>query len=112
MPVDAAVICPILKPEIVTVNWPVVTVAPDVVQITFDVVGILHVPVKPAILLLEAAIAGCADVAKNPKQYVKVILPPGGIALVGAKLRVTGTFNFVAIRSDSEIVKFTNVTWL
>jgi hypothetical protein len=109
---ELPLIWPILKPVIVTVNWPVVIVAPAVVHITLEVVGILHVPVKPAILLLDAAIVGCADVANKSAQYVNVMVPPGGNAFVAAKLSVTGTPTFVAIRSDSAMVKLVNVTWL
>lgn len=104
-PVDAAAACPILKPVIVTVKAAAVTVAPAVVHTTFEAEGILHAPVRAATVLLDAAMVGCADVAKKSGQYVNVMVPPGGNGVVGVKVSVTGTFAFVAIRSDSAIVK-------
>ena len=95
------------KPEIVTTKAAAGMTAPAVVMTTEVAVVVLHVPVRPATLLLPAATVGVMDGAKKPEGYVNVIVPPEGMGFNGVKPSVTGTDALPDFRSLSEIRKVT-----
>ena len=64
-PTEPAVTLPMTKPDSVTTNDEAGTAAPVEVITTDVLVVALHVPVKPATLLLPACTVG-VDAAKNP----------------------------------------------
>ena len=64
-PTEPAVTLPMTKPDSVTTNDEAGTAAPVEVITTDVLVAALHVPVKPATLLLPACTVG-VDAAKNP----------------------------------------------
>ena len=96
------------KPEIVTTKAAAGTTAPAVVMTTDVAVVALHVPVSPAKLLPPAATVGVTDGAKKPEGYVSVMVPPAGTGFAPLNPSFTGTDVLPALRSTSEMMKYTS----
>jgi hypothetical protein len=83
---------------------------PAVVMTTDKGLMALHIPERPATLLLPAAIVGVENEAKKDDGYVRVIWSPTWSKLEGVKLNVRAAFVFSAKRSAAEIPNTTDVT--
>jgi hypothetical protein len=80
---------PMVKPEIVKENAEVLMTAPEVV-ITNDVAVVaLQFAWRSGILLPPSATVGVTDDAKKLAGYMRVMVPPEGMGVVGVKDRVT-----------------------
>ena len=96
---------PMVKPVIVMTSADEGMTAPAVVMTTEVALVVLHVPVRPATLLLPAATVGVMDGAKKPEGYDSVMVPPGGTGTDGVKLSVAAAVVFQALRSKDETLK-------
>jgi formaldehyde-activating enzyme involved in methanogenesis len=108
-----APLLPIVNPLIVMVNADDGLIeAPDVVMTTAVIEVALHTAARPATLLAPAATVGVMECEKKLEGYVRVMVPPEGMAEVGVKARQISTGDLPTIRSEEAIVRDTDETWV
>ena len=106
-----APLLPIVNPLIVMVNADDGLIeAPDIVTTTAVSEVALHSAAKPTTLLAPAATVGVTEGAKKLEGYVRVMVPPEGMADVGVKAKVMSTGDLPTMRSEEAIVRATDET--
>ena len=64
-----------------------------------------QVAINPTTLLAPEVMIGVTDDAKKYMGYMRVMVPPEGMGVDGANVRVAGTKDFPTTRSDDSMVK-------
>ena len=101
---------PIVIPLIVIVNANALMEAPEVVMTTAVEEVALHVAARPETLLAPAATVGVTDGAKKLDGYVRVMVPPDKMPVMGVKVREMDTKGLPTTRSEKAILKKTDAT--
>ena len=106
-----APLLPIVNPLIVIVNSDDgLMEAPEIVMTTVVMEVELHTAARPVTLLAPAATVGVTDGVKKFEGYVRVIVPPEGMAVVGVKAKEIDTEDLPTTRSEGAMVKETEET--
>jgi hypothetical protein len=109
--VTLAPLLPMVNPLMVILNAnDELMEVPEIVKTKAVLEVVLQTAERPVTLLAPAATVGMTEGAKKLEGYVRVIVPPEGMAVYGVKAREMGTEDFPTTRSEAAMVNETEET--